>query len=150
VPENKIINTGGYSADVLAQVAEINAEVDETPGTDADIAAARAQRAARGLPPLSPAADFEARRRHFAILLAAASPDSPVSPAQLRKATGLSESWLHLTLKALVRMGVVTKLDRARYAPFGDPDILAAIEAIRRENESLGAQARDLVEAARR
>jgi hypothetical protein len=136
--------------DIDAQIAAINAEVDETPGTDADVRRAAALRDARGEPPIDLASETSKRQRRFAGLVQAASPEYPVSPTDLRRGTGLSESWIYLTLARLAEAGAVDKLARGRYAPVPGADVGAALDAIQREGGRLAAAARDLVDAASR
>jgi hypothetical protein len=146
MPSSKI-NISEEPDSVDAQIAAINAEVDELPVTDDDIARARARREARGAPPLDLESDFERSKRRFAVLLQGATQADPISPAQLRRGAGTSESWVHLTLGKLAEDGHVIKVGRARYAPAAGADILAALDVIKREGDRLARQARDLVGA---
>lgn len=146
MPSSKI-NLNEEPDSIEAQIAAMNAEIDELPVTVADIARARAQREARGAPPFDLEGDFERSKRRFAVLLQAATEDQPVSPAQLRRGSGTSESWVHLTLGKLADDGHVIKVGRARYAPAEGADILAALDVIKREGDRLAKEARDLVGA---
>jgi hypothetical protein len=145
-PSTKI-NLGGSDDEIDAQIAAMNAEIDELPVTVTDIAHARALRAARGAGDFDLVGDFAQAKKRFAILLQAASKERPATPGGLRKASGTSESWVYLTLGRLAESGHVIKADRGRYYPANDADILGALGVINADQDRLGRAARELIGA---
>jgi hypothetical protein len=83
----------------------------------------------------------------FATALESAPPGG-ISPAQLKEESGLSESWVHQQLRALVDLGTVTQLGRGRYAPVAGQDIRQAMAAIKENADRLHREARRMVNAA--
>ena len=139
MPPNKI-----NMRPVHPEAERINAEVDEDPDvSDEDIRRAREMAAARG-EPVDLRSESDRRKGRFAILLQSAPPEG-ITPTQLKRGSGLSESWVYLTLGKLADQGAVTKPDRGRYAPVAGVSVEAALEAIRREGDDLVRQANDLV-----
>jgi len=124
--------------DVDRQVAEIN---EACPVSDADIARAMAQRAARGEGPPDLRADHDRRRRIFAAILQGAR-DGGVRPVELEKGSGLGHTWVALTLRTLVSDGFADKPTKGKYVPIGD--IWEGLESIRLRTEQLGADAREM------
>jgi hypothetical protein len=123
------------------EAARINADIAEDPDvTDADILAARQAAADRG-EPVDLASEQDRRRHRFATLLQEA-PAAGVSPAQLKKGSGMGRTWIHQQLNALVAAGAVIKPGESLYAPCGD--IWAAMEAIRRDGDVLADEARQM------
>lgn len=127
--------------DIDRQVAEINEQADEYSVTEADVARAMAQRAARGEDPPDLRADHDGRRRRFAVILQNA-PAGGVRPVELEKGSGLGRTWVSLTLRSLVSDGIADKPRTGRYVPIGD--IWEGLETIRRRTESLADDAREM------
>jgi hypothetical protein len=135
--------------DIDRQVAEINEQADAYSVTDADIARAMAQRAARGEGPPDLRADHDKRRRIFAAILQGA-PAGGVRPSELEKGAGLGHTWVALTLRSLVSDGVARKPSdgitgkpkTGKYVPVGD--VWDGLESIRLRTEQLGAEAREM------
>jgi len=83
---------------------------------------------------------LERQRDMFATALAGAA--GGISPAQLKAESGMSTSWIHPMLAALIEHGAVTQLSRGRYAPLPGTSVTEAMEAITRERDALFRDAR--------
>jgi hypothetical protein len=88
-----------------------------------------------------------AQKDAFASALESAPPDG-ISPTQLRKESGMGESWIYAKLRALVEMGTCTQIGRGRYLPVPGEDIRQALAAIEAGNDQLYREAREKVNAA--
>lgn len=82
------------------------------------------------------------QKARFADLLAAAPPGG-IKPSQLATGSGMSTSWIHLTLRPLADRGVITQLTRGRYGPVAGQDIWTAMQVIEAERSALADEARD-------
>lgn len=130
-----------YSPEVETAVARINAEVDELPVTVADIAKARAQRAARGEPDFDLRAEDQRCRRRFAAKLDAA-PSAGTTPKELVQASGFSREWVRQLLNALVEVNAVEQVSYGRYRPL--MPAWEGLEILRERQERLAAEAREM------
>ncbi|MDQ2876448.1 MAG: hypothetical protein M3Y33_17280 [Actinomycetota bacterium] len=136
--------------DIDRQVAEINAEIDEGPRVTSEMVGRMlAMRAARGDGPPDLGADVDRKRRIFARLLQAAAGEG-ITPAHLSEQSGIGRTLTFRMLGDLLEAGVLVKAgspgSRAvRYLPSGD--VQAAMEAMQRDLERLGAEAREMAGA---
>ena len=95
-------------------------------------------------PPVDPAALDGAvmRKKRIWALLLSQAPPSGIAPVALITGSGLSRSWTHQQLAALVDLGVITKPADGRYLPVSGQDVWAGLERIKEARDHL---ARDLV-----
>jgi len=95
-------------------------------------------------PPVDPAYLVDAvtgKKRAWALLLSQAPPGG-IAPAALTTGSGLSRSWTHQQLAALIDLGVITKPADGRYLPVPGQDVWAGLERIKEARDRL---ARELV-----
>jgi len=83
----------------------------------------------------------------FCDTLEAATQSSPVTPADLIAACGMSRSWVFDRLGALAEIGVVTQVSRGRYAMVPGSDIRIGLAEIKARNDRLAREAAELVNA---
>jgi LAGLIDADG-like domain len=84
----------------------------------------------------------------FCDTLEDATADSPVSPADLIKASGMGRSWVFGRLAALAEIGMVTQVSRGRYTAVPGSDIRRGLREIKARSERLAREAREIVNAA--
>lgn len=83
----------------------------------------------------------------FCDALEAATQASPVTPADLKDASGMGRSWVFDRLTALQEIGCVTLVSRGRYAAVPGSDIRAGLAEIKARNDRLAREAADLINA---
>jgi hypothetical protein len=86
---------------------------------------------------------MERQKQAWADLLQQA-PAGGISPESLVAGSGMGRTWTHEHLKALIRLGHVTKPKGARYLPAPGKDMREGLQQIKDGNDRLAEQAREL------
>ena len=90
-------------------------------------------------------AAIASQEARFCSVLQAATADSPVTPKDLTRESGMSRSWVHDRLAALLEIGQITQVSRGMYASLPGSDIKAGLGEIKARNDRLNAEARQIV-----
>ena len=93
-------------------------------------------------------ATIAAQEARFAELLQAAAMDSPVTPKDLVRESGMSRSWVHDRLSALAETGVTAQVSRGLYYALPGADVTAGLREIKARNDRLNAEARQMISSA--
>lgn len=84
----------------------------------------------------------------FCDTLEGAAADSPVSPSDLMKASGMGRSWVFDRLGALAEIGLITQVSRGRYTAVPGADIRRGLTEIKSRSDRLAREAREIANAA--
>jgi len=90
-------------------------------------------------------ATVAAQEARFAELLQAATMDSPVTPKDLVRESGMSRSWVHDRLSALAETGVTAQVSRGLYYSLPGADAVAGLREIKARNDRLNTEARQMI-----
>ena len=90
-------------------------------------------------------ATIAAQEARFSELLQAATADSPVTPKDLVRESGMSRSWVHDRLSALAEIGVIAQVSRGMYYSLPGADVTAGLREIKARNDRLNTEAREMI-----